>query len=51
MSDLILNLRILEWHLQVTRKLRFRISRNSYHQKNNWPDGKWRLYTLGSFHF
>lgn len=43
MSDLIFNLRIYQWHFQVTRSWVPKISRNNYH-KSPWPDGRIKLY-------
>lgn len=42
MSDLILNVRFGMWHVQMTYRLRLRISKNEYHRNN--PDGRFRLY-------
>lgn len=42
MSDLILNVRFWVWHLQITYRLRVRVSKNEYHRAN--PDGRFALY-------
>ncbi len=42
MSDLILNLRVGLYHLQISYRLRVRISRNGTHK--GYPDGFISLY-------
>jgi len=42
MSDLILNLRILMWHIQINMNWKIKISYNSYHKKLKY--GWFELY-------
>lgn len=44
MSDLILNIRIGLYHLQVTQQWRFRIRRNNSHR--GYPDGFFAVYQI-----
>lgn len=45
MSDLYINIRIFDWHFQVSDKWKVRISNNAdSHSRKNYPDGKFRVY-------
>ena len=46
MDNMLLNIRWRHWHLQLERGCLPRIIRNPYHSHMNWPDGKFRIYTL-----
>lgn len=48
MNDLILNIRFLKWHLQVTESWRPRIVRNPYHEALTRP--YFQVYQFGE-HF
>ena len=51
MCDTIFNLMVLGWHFQIKRNWRPRVSYNPYHREHEWPDGKWKMMQVGSFHF
>jgi hypothetical protein len=52
MSDSIFNVRVFAWHFIISKSpLRARITYNNYHSDNDWPDGKFKIYTLGNNHF
>ena len=44
MDYLIINIRVLIWHLQVSRDWKCQILRNMYHHDNNYPHGLWSVY-------
>lgn len=46
MSNLIINIRILDWHFQVAKPFRFRLVKNDYHSTNKYPHGVWCIYKL-----
>lgn len=37
MSDLIFNLRIYKWHIQISKNLKFKICANSYYEFKSDP--------------
>lgn len=49
MSDCLVNIRVLDWHFQLTRSLKIRVLNNGYHRKNNWPDGWFSVYEFKPF--
>ncbi|WP_423176277.1 MULTISPECIES: hypothetical protein [unclassified Stenotrophomonas maltophilia group] len=45
MSNSIINIRFLSWHLQWDRGAWHPVvSFNGYHRENNWPDGFFSVY-------
>jgi hypothetical protein len=44
MSNLIINIRILDWHFQVSNSCRWRVVKNDYHSTNKYPHGLWCIY-------
>lgn len=46
MNNLIINIRVLNWHYQVSKTIRIRILKNDYHSKNKYPQGLWCIYTF-----
>ena len=45
MSNLIVNIRFFDWHLQVAKSpLRFQILKNDYHSQHQYPHGLWCIY-------
>jgi len=46
MCNLVINIRILDLHFQVSREFKFRIYKNKYHSENKYPHGKWCIYKM-----
>ena len=45
MSNLFINIRIFDWHFQLTKNWIPSISNNKkYHSEAEWPHGKWCIY-------
>lgn len=48
MNEMIINIRFLRWHLQITEAFRFRIYRNDYHiRTRTW----FQVYRFGEHEF
>ena len=47
MSNLIINIRILDWHFQVSANGKCAITNNKeHHSRSNYPHGLWCIYKL-----